>query len=128
MLIYKETPGRRPKEEIDVEKLLACVDGNVKYKALPKFPAAERDIAVLVDSEATVGELEATMVKASGEILESIKLFDVYEGDRVPQGKKSVAFALKFRAADRSLTSEEINRVFNKIVKDLEYKNKAQLR
>ena len=46
----------------------------------------------------------------------------------MPQGKKSVAFALKFRAADRSLTSEEINRVFNKIVKDLEYKNKAQLR
>ena len=114
--------------EIDVEKLLACVDDNVKYKALPKFPAAERDIAVLVDTEATVGELEATMVKASGEILESIKLVDVYEGDRVPQGKKSVAFSLKFRASDRSLTSDEVSRVFNKIVKDLEYKNKAQLR
>ncbi len=114
--------------EVDIDKLFACVNNDVKYKALPKFPAAERDIAVLVDAEATVGELEATMVKASGDILESIKLFDVYEGDRVPQGKKSVAFSLKFRAQDRSLNSEEINRVFNKIVKDLEYKNKAQLR
>ncbi|MBR4720302.1 MAG: phenylalanine--tRNA ligase subunit beta [Clostridia bacterium] len=114
--------------ELDIEKIFSCVDDNVKYKALPKFPAAERDIAVLVDKETAVGELEATMIKASGEILEDIKLFDVYEGDRVPEGKKSVAFALKFRAADRSLASEEINRVFNKIVKDLEYKNKAQLR
>ena len=95
---------------------------------MPKFPAAERDIAVLVDKVTAVGELEATMIKAAGEILEDIKLFDVYEGDRVPEGKKSVAFALKFRAADRSLASDEINRVFNKIVKDLEYKNQAQLR
>lgn len=114
--------------ELDILGMFNIVDTNVKYKALPKFPAAERDIAVLVDRVTAVGELEATMIKASGEILEDIKLFDVYEGDRVPEGKKSVAFALKFRAADRSLTSDEINRVFNKIVKDLEYKNKAQLR
>ena len=114
--------------EIDVLEMLALVDDNIKYKALPKFPAAERDIAVLVDRKTAVGDLEATMIKASGEILEDIKLFDVYEGDRVPEGKKSVAFALKFRAADRSLASDEINRVFGKIVKDLEYKNGAQLR
>lgn len=114
--------------ELDIEKMLSCVNDTVKYKALPKFPAAERDIAVLVDKATAVGELEATMVKASGSILESIKLFDVYEGDRVPEGKKSVAFSLKFRAADRSLTSEEVNRVFNKLTKDLEFKNNAQLR
>ena len=114
--------------ELDILKMFSLVDDNVKYKALPKFPAAERDIAVLVEKTTAVGELEATMIKASGEILENIELFDVYEGDRVPEGKKSVAFALRFRAADRSLTSDEINRVFNKIVKDLEYKNKAQLR
>ena len=114
--------------ELDILKMFSLVDDNVKYKALPKFPAAERDIAVLVEKTTAVGELEATMIKASGEILEDIELFDVYEGDRVPEGKKSVAFALRFRATDRSLTSDEINRVFNKIVKDLEYKNKAQLR
>ena len=114
--------------EVDIEGMFNCVDDNVKYKALPKFPAAERDIAILVDKTALVGDLEATMIKASGSILESIKLFDVYEGDRIPEGKKSLAFAISFRAADRSLTSEEVNKVFNKIVKDLQYKNNAQLR
>ncbi len=114
--------------EIDIEGLFECVDSNIKYKALPKFPAAERDIAVLVDKTALVGDLEATMIKASGELLESIRLFDVYEGDRIPEDKKSLAFAISFRAADRSLTSEEVNKVFSKIVKDLQYKNNAQLR
>lgn len=114
--------------EIDIEGMFGCVNDNIKYKALPKFPAAERDIAVLVDKTALVGDLEATMIKASGDLLESIKLFDIYEGDRIPEGKKSLAFAISFRAADRSLTSEEVNKVFNKIVKDLQYKNNAQLR
>ncbi len=114
--------------ELDISEMFNCVDTNVKFKALPKFPAAERDIAVLVDKSVAVGDLEATMVKASGALLDSIKLFDVYEGDRIPEGKKSVAFAISFRAADHSLTAEEINKVFNKILKDLEYKNNAQLR
>ena len=114
--------------EIDVLPLFENVDENIKYKALPKFPAAERDIAVLVDKTALVGDLEATIAKASGALLENIKLFDVYEGDRIPEDKKSVAFAISFRAADRSLTSEEVNKVFNKIVKDLQFKNNAQLR
>jgi len=114
--------------EIDLLKLMACIDENIKYKALPKFPAAERDIAVLVDQDVAVGDLEATMIKASGALLESIKLFDVYTGDRIPDGKKSVAFSISFRSPERSLTSEEVNKVFNKIVKDLEYKNNAQLR
>lgn len=114
--------------EIDILPLFESVDDNIKYKALPKFPAAERDIAILVDKTALVGDLEATIAKASGQLLENIKLFDVYEGDRIPEGKKSVAFAISFRAADRSLTNEEVNKVFNKIVKDLQFKNNAQLR
>ncbi len=114
--------------ELDIAEMFKCVDSNVKFKALPKFPAAERDIAVLVDKSVPVGDLESTMIKASGALLDSIKLFDVYEGDRIPEGKKSVAFAIAFRAPDHSLTADEINKVFNKILKDLEYKNNAQLR
>lgn len=114
--------------EISLSDLFACVDTNLKFKPLPKFPAAERDIAVLVDKTTAVGDLHATIAKASGALLDSIKLFDVYEGDRIPQDKKSVAFAISFRAPDRSLTNEEVNKVFNKIVKDLQYKNNAQLR
>ena len=114
--------------EIDLLGMFETVDANVKYTQLPKFPAAERDIAVLVDKDVAVGDLEATMIKASGALLDSIKLFDVYEGDRIPEGKKSVAFAISFRSPDRSLTGDEVNKVFNKIVKDLQYKNNAQLR
>lgn len=114
--------------EINLSDLFACVDTGIKFKPLPKFPAAERDIAVLVDKTTAVGDLHATIAKASGALLDSVKLFDVYEGDRIPEDKKSVAFAISFRAPDRSLTNEEINKVFNKIVKDLQYKNNAQLR
>lgn len=114
--------------EINLSDLFECVDTGIKFKPLPKFPAAERDIAVLVDKTTAVGDLHATIAKASGALLDSVKLFDVYEGDRIPEDKKSVAFAISFRAPDRSLTNEEINKVFNKIVKDLQYKNNAQLR
>lgn len=114
--------------EISLADLLECVDNNIKFKPLPKFPAAERDIAVLVDKSTAVGDLQATIAKASGKLLENVALFDVYEGDRIPADKKSVAFAISFRAPDRSLTNEEVNKVFNKIVKDLQYKNNAQLR
>ena len=75
-----------------------------------------------------LNDLEKTIKKAGGDILDSIKLFDIYEGAQIPEGKKSIAYAIFFRAADRSLTNEEIARVYNKIIKDLEYKNGAQLR
>ena len=114
--------------EIDIMGMFETVDADVKFTQLPKFPAAERDIAVLVDKDVAVGDLEATIVKASGALLDNVKLFDVYEGDRIPEGKKSIAFAIAFRAPDRSLTGEEVDKVFNKIVKDLQYKNNAQLR
>lgn len=114
--------------EIDIMGMFETVDADVKFTQLPKFPAAERDIAVLVDKDVAVGDLEATIIKASGTLLDNVKLFDVYEGDRIPEGKKSIAFAIAFRAADRSLTGDEVDKVFNKIVKDLQYKNNAQLR
>ncbi|MDD6213606.1 MAG: phenylalanine--tRNA ligase subunit beta [Firmicutes bacterium] len=114
--------------EIDLIKIFNNINRSVKFKPLPKFPAVERDIAILVDKTVAVGDLEATIVKASGKLLDSIKLFDVYEGERIPDGKKSVAFAISFRDPERSLTNEEINKVFKKITKDLEFKNKAQQR
>ena len=101
---------------------------HVKYKKLPRFPAAERDIALLADKGVAVAELEKTIRKAGGEILDTVTLFDVYEGAQIPKGKKSIAYAVTFRAADRSLTNDEVNKVFNKIIKDLEYKNGAVLR
>ncbi len=114
--------------ELDLGTIFANSGATVKFKQLPKFPAAGRDIALLVDKATQVADLEKTIRKAAGEILDSIKLFDVYEGSQIPEGKKSVAYAIYFRASDRSLTNEEISKVFTKITKDLEYKNNAVLR
>lgn len=114
--------------ELDLATIFDASNDVTKYKHLPRFPAAERDIALLVDKSVPVAELEKTIKKASGALLDSVKLFDVYEGAQIPDGKKSVAYAIFFRAADRSLTNEEVNKVFTKITKDLEFKNGAVLR
>ncbi len=114
--------------ELDLSVIFNSTGETVKFKQLPKFPQAGRDIALLVDKDAQVADLEKTIKKASGEILDGIELFDVYEGSQIPEGKKSVAYKIFFRASDRSLTNEEISKVFTKITKDLEYKNNAVLR
>lgn len=114
--------------ELDLGVIFANSGNVTKYKQLPRFPAAQRDIALLVDKSVAVADLEKTIKKAAGNILDSIKLFDVYEGAQIPEGKKSVAYAIFFRAPDRSLTNEEISKVFSKITKDLEFKNGAVLR
>jgi len=114
--------------EIALDAMFGAINTEVKFTALPKFPAVTRDIAMLVDKAVPVADIEAIMVKASGNLLDTIKLFDVYEGSQIPEGKKSVAYAISFRAADRNLTNEEINVVFEKILKKLESGLGAQLR
>ena len=104
------------------------INDNVTFKPIPKYPAAERDIAMLVDKSVPVADIEKVMKKAGGAILEDIKLFDVYEGKQIPDGKKSVAYSILFRDNTRSLTNEEVNTVFDKILKKLEKELSAQLR
>ncbi len=114
--------------ELQLTKLLDNINEEIKYKALPKFPAVIRDIAMLIDKEVPVAELESLMKKSAGAMLDTIKLFDVYEGTQIPDGKKSVAYAISFRAPDRNLTNEEVNAVFEKILKNLKEKLNAELR
>ena len=71
------------------------------------YPVAKEDVALVVDAVVTVAEVEAALREGAGELLESVRLFDVYTGDQVGEGKKSLAFALRFRAADRTLTEGE---------------------
>lgn len=99
-----------------------------KYKTLPKFPAVTRDIAMLVKDEVTVGEIENIIMRSGKELIESVKLFDVYKGKQIPDGTKSVAYSLSYRAADRTLKDAEVNAVHDKIVKNLSEKLGAQLR
>lgn len=114
--------------ELDFENIFLNIKTDIKFKELPKFPAVTRDIAMLVDKSVPVADIEAVITKASGKTLESLALFDVYEGKQIPEGKKSVAYSAVYRASDRSLTGEEVQKVFDKVVKNLEGQLGAQLR
>ena len=106
--------------EIKLDVLLGIEKRKTVYKPLPKFPAGERDFAVLVDKEIPVGTLEKAISSGASRLLEKIELFDIYQGAQIPEGKKSVAFSVYLRSADSTLTDKEIEDVSNKIIKKLE--------
>ena len=114
--------------EIDYEALLNSIQKDVSYKALPKYPSTSRDIAMLVKKEVLVGEIEKTITQRSGKLLEAVELFDIYEGKQIEEGYKSVAYKLTFRAPDRTLTDEEIQKVMKKVLNGLEMHVGAKLR
>ncbi|MGH4124867.1 MAG: phenylalanine--tRNA ligase subunit beta [Clostridium sp.] len=114
--------------ELNLDMLYKYADLNKKYNALPKFPAVTRDIALIVDAEVLVQDIEDIIVKQGGNILESTKLFDVYKGKQIAEGKKSIAYAIIYRRVDKTLTDEEVNKVHEKILRTLEHKLGAQLR
>lgn len=101
---------------VDMELLAEKANLVRLYKQLPKYPVTTRDLAFVVDRITPVLFLEKAIQKASGKILESIELFDVYEGEQIGKGKKSVAFNLIFRAEDRTLTDEECNAAVKKAI------------
>ena len=123
--------------KIDTEVYVAILDFEViadqftadrQYVALPKFPAVTRDIAVTLDKDIPVGDIVKIIKNQKSDIIEDYKLFDIYEGKQVGEGKKSAAYSLTFRGADRTLTDEDVNPVTDKILKELEEKLGAQLR
>ena len=87
-----------------------------EYRAMPKFPATTRDLAFVCKKSLTVGSMEKVMRQQGGKILENVALFDVYEGKQIAAGMKSVAFNLTFRAADRTLSDEEIDQKIRKMI------------
>lgn len=89
------------------------------HKTLPKFPATTRDIALVCDREVPVLSIKKEIENALGKILENVTLFDVYEGNQIDEGKKSVAFNIKMRAADRTLTDEEADGAVKRVLKAL---------
>ena len=104
---------------LDIARLFAVRLPEATYHALPRFPASTRDLAVICDESLPVAAIEKTITGAVGNILEQIKLFDVYRGAPVPAGKKSVAYSLVLRAADRTLTVEECDKAIEKALKAL---------
>lgn len=114
--------------EIYIDKAQKHSDVKVLYHQIPRFPAITKDIALVVDRSTAVGSLEIVIKKYGKKNLESVKLFDIFEGEQVGENKKSVAFSLVFRASDRTLTDEEIDPVLEKILQQLEIEANAVLR
>ncbi|WP_163328380.1 phenylalanine--tRNA ligase subunit beta [Desulfurobacterium thermolithotrophum] len=106
--------------ELSLDRLVEfSKEREIFFKQIPKFPPVTRDIAVLVDADMPVGKLEE-VIKSSAKYLEKLKLFDLYKGKEIPEGKKSVAFSLVFRSKEKTLSDEEVNKILNGIIKALE--------
>ncbi len=89
------------------------------YTALPKYPAVTRDLAILCDDSVTVAQIEDVIYASAGKLLRNVRLFDIYRGTGVPEGKKSMAFSLELRADDRTLTDTDCEQVFDKVLSAL---------
>lgn len=113
---------------IDVEKFAKYGKNNKKYTPIPKYPAVERDIALVVDEDIEVGQIENIISKKAKNILEKAELFDVYRSEKLGQNKKSIAYELIFRAPDRTLTDDEIKNTMEVITKELQATLGAELR
>ena len=114
--------------ELDATTVMKYMAKDLKYKALPKYPATSRDLAMLVDIDVNAADIEKAMTKAAGQNLTQITLFDVYTGKQVEEGKKSLAFSLTFQSNDKTLTDAEIDPAIEKIVAKLQKDFNANLR
>lgn len=115
--------------EFNLAVLQACAVGQqVKYQQINTFPAVKRDLALVVDSNVTYDALEKIGFKYGSKLVKSISLFDVYEGDKVEEGKKSYALNFVLQNPNKTLTDEEINKVMNKLISAYEREMGAKLR
>ncbi len=102
--------------EIDLAPLVdASPTGDEQYEDVITYPAIEQDLAVIVDEATEAARVRAVVAEAGGELLRSITIFDLYHGDQVGEGRKSLALRLEFRAADRTLTDEEVSTIRERI-------------
>ncbi len=114
--------------EINLTKLVKYAKANKKYKQVPKFPAVERDIAVIVDETIQVGQIEKVIAKKAKKLLENMQLFDIYRNEKIGKNKKSVAYSLTFRDKEKTLNDIEINAIMEEITSELEKALGAELR
>lgn len=105
--------------KVNVTELLDMANAVKTYKPLPKFPATTRDLAIVCDEALPAGELEKAIRKAVGNILESVTLFDVYQGKQIAEGKKSVAYAISMRSHEGTLTDEQADAAVKRVLKEL---------
>jgi phenylalanyl-tRNA synthetase beta chain len=101
-------PARSSAVELDLDALIAAGPASVAAGPFSSYPVAKEDVALIVPAEVAAADVDAALVEGAGELLESIRLFDLYTGEQIGEGRKSLAFSLRFRAPDRTLTETEV--------------------
>jgi phenylalanyl-tRNA synthetase beta chain len=115
--------------ELDLDLLFeVTAKKSYSYQKLVKYPVLSRDLAVVLKEDIAVGVIYQSIKNIGGVMLKNLELFDIYQGDQIKEGSKSAAFELKFQAADRTLTDQEVNERFNQIVKHLKKEFSAEIR
>ncbi len=114
--------------EADIKTLLKYTAKNFKYEQLPKYPAITRDLAILVDKNIAAGEVKKIITQNAGGYFKDVTLFDVYTGEHISDDKKSLAFTIKFQSTNRTLTDEEADEAFTKILAAVKKQFNAELR
>lgn len=114
--------------EINLDKLLEKKTGKMKYKEISKYPSVKKDLSIVVQKEMTNDSIKKQIKKSAGSLLNNIKVFDIYTGPNIEDDKKSISYSLEFSTGERTLTDEEINKILEKIIKDLEKVLGAKLR
>lgn len=115
--------------EISWPVLFELVKRNkVGFKELPKFPEVRRDLALLLDEKVTYAELRAAALKSAKKLLKNVSLFDVYRGDKIPEGKKQYALSFTLQDPEKTLTDQDVEKVMDNLLKTFQNNFGAQLR
>lgn len=114
--------------ELDLSKLLATEVNELQYTTIPRFPSVTRDIALVVDATILAGDIQNIIVEAGGSLLKEVQVFDLYEGDKMEEGKKSIAYSLKYFDPEQTLTDEMITKSHDKVLEAVKEKAGAVLR
>ena len=114
--------------ELSLVKVFGADVEETYYSAIPRFPSMTRDMAVVVAKEVKAGEMKQVIAEAGGELLKEVTLFDLYEGEKMEEGKKSLAFSMNYFDPERTLTDEEVTEAHNHVLTAVEEKFGAELR
>lgn len=103
--------------QLNLEKLVKCLDRKIKVETLPKFPATTRDLAVVVSEEVKAGEVKEAVLALNldGGLIRSIEVFDIFRGGRIPDGQKNIAFRITYQSLEKTLVSDEVQKLHSEI-------------
>lgn len=114
--------------ELSFKALAEAKVAPIAYETIPRFPSITRDIALVVDSTTKAGDIQSIIVEAGGSLLKEVQVFDLYEGDKMEEGKKSIAYSLKYFDPERTLTDEDITKAHDKVLAAVKDQAGAELR